>query len=429
VNPFRSPLAPPYVVHKWMLALSFVLWLIGCIAGSLAFITAGAVASMVSGSSAILAGRSVVTGIGIGGHEQEWSERELAEMGPGQRAGHALLTGAVLILLGLAALGIVGLSVRQRWLAERRAALEEARGAAVWHPDLKAGPPTLGTHGWYDALAIADGRICYGASGGSFGAEIRCTPRDRSYSLDGRVLRRLQFSGDRLLWASDESAGIVTPANGLRAAVGRWKIQGQPRALAATRRWVAWEERGAIVAGQLNATQTQRFEVNLAAQGRVVLAGLGERLLFGPAPGCALKSLVLDSGETQCVMPAARRPVAAFVTADQVALAFEDGELFTISDTESKRWGKVSAPLALSLAGTRLFVVARDGVYRLSAAGAVAEALFAHALEQCEAVGPFGELLACYLELELRVGSSVQRHGWAVECSPRLMQLGSLQTS
>lgn len=403
MNPFRSLPSPLYAVHKWTLAVGAVLWLVGIIAAKVLVIAAGAMAFIVAGVAAMVGGRSLISGVTIGGWGREWSPQELAEMGPVRRFVHAQLTGGVLVLLGLAALGLAGRWLRNDQLRQRRGQLERARGVATWRPDQKPAAFTFGRHGWFDALAIANDRICYGASGiGIVSAQLHCTGVEQALWVGGSPVRRLQFSADRLLWASETGVGMVKSSSTLTPA-GRWRAQAVPRALAGTPRWAAWDEGSAIVVAELHVDGTQRFDVGLAPEGRVILAGLGDRVLFGPTADCPWKALDVGNHQQECLMPAAKRPVAVEVAAGQIALAVENGELFTFSGTVSQRWGQVAAPLALSLVQSKLFVVARDAVYRIRSPGAAPEPIFAHALDECEAVGPFGDLLAWRFGREVMV--------------------------
>jgi hypothetical protein len=403
VNPFRSSPAPAYAVHKWALALGAGFWLVGIIATKLVLVAAGGVAFITSGVAAMVGGRSLANSITVGGGEREWSEQELAEMGPAARLEHALLTGAVLILLGVVGVGFVGLWLRNDWVRGRRAELEKARGASVWQPQMEPATLTFGARGWYEALAIGGDRICYSTSGIAIvSAEMHCTAAPKSLWLGDHPVRRVQFSGAQLLWASEDRVGVIKVSTSL-SLLDQWRARGLPRALAGAERWVFWDEGGAIVAAELDVKQTRRFDVGLASEGRIVLAGLGERLLFGPTADCPLKAMDLAGERQECLMPTAKRPVAIAAAAAQVVVAFEDGELFSISGSDSKRWGKVSSPLAISLVESTLFVVTKDGVYRFRRPGATPEPLFAHSLDECEAAGAFGDLLAWQFGTEVRV--------------------------
>lgn len=403
MSPFRSLPAPLYSVHKWALAVGAVLWLGGIIATKLLIIAGGAVAFIVAGVTAMVGGRSLMSGITIGGWGRGWSEQELAEMGPVRRFVHAQLTGGVLVLLGVSALGVAGQWLRNDQLRKRRGELEKARGVATWQPEMKPEALTFGAHGWFDALTIGSDGICYSASGiGLVSAQLRCTAAVQPLWLGGRSVRRMQLSADRLLWASETNVGMVKSSTTLTP-VGQWRAQGLPRALAGTPRWAAWDEGSAVLVAALHVDGTRRFDVGLLPEGRVILAGVAERLLFGPTADCPLNAMDVDTHQQQCLMPAAKRPVAVEVAAAQVALAFEDGELFTLSGSTSQRWGNVRSPLALSVVQSSLFVVASDAVYRIRRPGAAAEPLFAQALDQCDAVGPFGDLLAWRFGRELMV--------------------------
>jgi uncharacterized membrane protein len=136
VDPFR-PWPTPYVVHKWAVIVGLALWAIGIIAGKLGIIAAGGVAFIAAGVAAMVARRSLMTGVTIGFLSFEWTKEELAEMAPRGRLTHALVTGGVLVLLGVASLVFLGTSLRDDWQRARRAELAQARGAGTRKPDIK----------------------------------------------------------------------------------------------------------------------------------------------------------------------------------------------------------------------------------------------------------------------------------------------------
>jgi hypothetical protein len=406
MNPFGfwSP-SPAFAAHKLALVVGFALWVIGIFAGQFWIVAVGGLALIVAGVAAIVGGRSVITSVTVGGGGWSWSQREISEMSPARRTLHAIVTGTVLILLGVAALGMLALSVRNDWLRKRHEALDKERGASTWRPELARAFAGVGRYGWYDALAIGGGRICYSAAGvGIVEARVGCTSAREVVSLGNSIVRRLQLSGEQLLWAADSGVGVIQMSSTHLTELGSWQVEHAPRALAGTSRWFAWDEGSAVVVRELDGAQARRqFEVDLPPQGRVVLAALGERLAVGPAKGCSLLAIELGTGRHECVLSGARRPRAADVADDRVALALEDGELLVVGDKGSTRWARVSSPLAISLVGSVLFVVTSDGVYRVRAPGAAVEPLFAHTLRECEAAGAFGELLAWQFGSDVRV--------------------------
>ena len=96
-------------------------------------------------------------------------------------------------------------------------------------------------------------------------------------------------------------------------------------------------------------------------------------------------------------------PVAADSQGRVTVLALQDGELLELNGTRVKSWGRLSSPLALSAVDGALFVVTRDGVYRLLAPSTEADPLFLHSLDECHAAGAFGELFAWQFGRDVRV--------------------------
>ena len=412
MNPFGARPSLPYTVHKWALGVGVALWLMGVIAGKVLIIAGGGVALIVAGVAAVLGARSVISGITVGGSVRSWSEQELAEMRPCARLAHALLTGGVLVLLGLWGVGLAGMSLRSDWLRAQQAKLENARGSGTWKPDAPKAPLTFGSHGWYEALAIGGDRICYTSSGvGIVSAALHCRPQPQSLGLGGQAVRRLRFAGEHLLWAADASVGFVNATNGLVSA-RRFQAHGLPRTLAGTQRWVAWDEGSAIIVGRLEDGERRRLDHAVPAEGRVVMAAQGERLLFGPTRACSLQAIDLENQQQHCLIRGARRPVAVDTVAQTVAVALEDGELFSVTPVGPQGWGKVTNTLAVSMIDATLFVVASDAVYRLRAPGATPEPLSAHVLEECEAAGRFGDFFAWQFGNEVRI---VLRHAAPLE--------------
>jgi hypothetical protein len=80
VDPFR-PWPTPYVVHKWAVIVGFALWAIGLIAGKLVIIAAGGVAFIAAGVAAMLARRSLMTGVTIGFLSFEWTTEAAGSFG------------------------------------------------------------------------------------------------------------------------------------------------------------------------------------------------------------------------------------------------------------------------------------------------------------------------------------------------------------
>lgn len=390
-------------MHKWALWSGIALWLIGIISTQVGIIAVGSTAFIVGGVAAIVGGRSMATGITSGGSSASWTEQELAEMGPVRRFAHAVLTGGIFVALGLFGLSFAARSLRNNWLRKRTAELQRARGAETWRPKLRGEAVTLGRHGWFEALALGGDRVWFTDSGfGIVRAEMHSSSGHAPLSLGGWPVQRVRWLNGRLLWASSVSVGVIEPADRLEL-LGQWRANGLPRALARTNRWTAWDEGSAVIVAELEQQATRRLAVGLPQQGQIVLAGLGYRLLFGPAADCPLKSIDLDSEQQECLMPDAKRPVASDATATQVALAFENGELVSLSAAGPTRWGRLSSPLALSLVDSSLFVVTSSGVFRLRAPGASPEQLFRHQLDACEAAGAFGRLFAWQFGDELRV--------------------------
>ncbi|MDF3071111.1 MAG: hypothetical protein K0R38_6712 [Polyangiaceae bacterium] len=406
MNPFGfwAP-SPAFALHKVALGIGFVLWFLGILAGELILLGIGGIAITVSGIAAILGGRSVLHGVSIGGAHKSWTEEEIATMAPGARVRHAITTGAVLILMGGIALTFVVYGTYRHWLTVRSVQLERERGTDKWSPYF-SDHFGMSSYGWYDGLAIGGGRICHSAHNvDTHDKELDCTlPAGPSLSL-GRehVARRLRLSDERLLWASDFSIGFVALDRGALKSGPQQRIAGLPRAIAGASDWLAWDEGAALVVWDVSSAQIRRFENSLPAQGRVVLAALGERLGFGPAKGCAFRALEPHTGEQECVVGGSSLPVAADWQRGVAFLALEDGKLLELKGSQSKRWGRLQSPLAVSAVDGALFVVTREGVYRLPAPGADAEPLFLHSVTECDAAGAFGELFAWQFGRDVRV--------------------------
>lgn len=110
-------------------------WFVGAAAGILAAIllespyalSLTGVSLIGSGLAAIRGGKSAVTGIGVSGSggaaAVEWSTRELEDMSPAQRADHANMTGAFLILMGAGVLAMIAF-LAWRQVGEHRAVVE-----------------------------------------------------------------------------------------------------------------------------------------------------------------------------------------------------------------------------------------------------------------------------------------------------------------
>ena len=398
-----------YTIHKGAVIAAFVCWFAAIALGTELLFAAGGLAFMLAGVSAIAGGRSLIGAMRAGDVEVFWRSERLNDVQPGARAAHAWFSGLFVFFFGVLAVGMALQMMRQARLQARRAELQLQRGVVEWRPQRLS--LVGGRHGWFDALALREGNVCYAASKRVIvEALLHCEAFPQTEYLGNLRVQKLALTRNHVLWASDGRVGAVrVDRRGLDPS-GNWSQSGVPRTFASESDWVVWDDRSKLSrvvlpapvdARRLAPTERvdpQRTDVGLPEDGPIVLAAHRQQVGFGPTSGCSFAWLDLSSGRRRCVLSGSAAPLALDQRGPEVTLALADGRLVRINGERVEPLGRLDDDaLAVTATDHGAFVVARRGVYRVARGGGRVEQIYSHLLDDCPAAGLLGDRFAWQL--------------------------------